>query len=72
MYKRQLLGRPLTDDAEHAEALALLRAHPAMVQARDYVLGQAAHAKKLLEVLDPGPVREALESFADIVANRSA
>ena len=68
----ELLGRPLTDDAEHAEALALLRAHPAMVQARDYVLGQAAQAKKLLEVLDPGPVREALESFADIVANRSA
>ncbi len=68
----ELLSRPLTDDAEHAEALALLRAHPAMVRARDYVLGQAAQAKKLLEVLEPGPVRTALESFADIVANRSA
>ncbi|RYB93537.1 polyprenyl synthetase family protein [Nocardioides oleivorans] len=67
-----LLGRPLTDDAEHAEALALLRAHPAMVQARDYVIGQAAQAKKHLEVLDPGPVRTALESFADVVATRSS
>ena len=68
----ELLGRPLTDDAEHAEALALLRAHPAMDQARDYVLGQATRAKKLLEALDPGPVREALESFADIVASRTS
>ena len=68
----QLLGRPLTDDAEHAEALSLLRDHPAMAQARDYVLGQAVRAKKLLEALDPGPVRSALESFADAVATRSA
>jgi heptaprenyl diphosphate synthase len=68
----ELLGRPLTDDAEHAEALALLRRHPAMDQARDYVLGQATQAKKLLEVLDPGPVRTALESFADVVATRTA
>ena len=68
----ELLGRPLTDDAEHAEALGLLRRHPAMEQARGYVLGQATQAKKLLEALDPGPVRTALESFADIVANRSA
>src|ERR687898_2460796 len=67
-----LLGRPLADDAEHAEALGLLRQHRAMDQARDYVLGQATQAKKLLEVLDPGPVRTALESFADIVATRSS
>jgi heptaprenyl diphosphate synthase len=67
-----LLGRPLTDDAEHAEALDLLRRHPAMDRARDYVLGQATQAKKLLEVLDPGPVRTALESFADVVATRTA
>ncbi len=68
----ELLGRPLTDDAEHAEALGLLRAHPAMQEAREYVLGQAVRAKKLLEVLDPGPVRTALESFADTVATRSS
>jgi heptaprenyl diphosphate synthase len=68
----ELLGRPLTDDAEHAEALDLLRRHPAMDQARDYVLGQAAQAKKHLEALDPGPVRTALESFADVVASRTS
>ena len=68
----ELLGRPLTDDDEHAEALTLLRSHPAMDQAKEYVLGQATQAKKLLEVLDPGPVRTALESFADVVATRSS
>jgi heptaprenyl diphosphate synthase len=68
----ELLARPLTDDAEHAEALELLRHHPAMDEARAYVMGQAAEAKKRLEALDPGPVRTALESFADIVANRSS
>jgi len=67
-----LLGRPLTDDAEHAEALELLRRHPAIDQARDHVLAEAARAKKLLEALDPGPVRTALESFADIVATRTS
>ena len=67
-----LLGRPLSDDTEHAEALELMRRHPAMQQARDHVLSEAARAKKLLEALDPGPVRTALESFADIVATRSS
>ena len=68
----ELLDSDLTDDARHAEALALLRAHPAMDQARAYVIAQAAEAKALLQVLDPGPVRTALESFADIVATRSS
>ncbi len=67
----ELLGRPLTDDAEHAEALDLLRKHPAMDQSRGYVLSEAARAKRHLEVLDEGPVRTALASFADIVANRT-
>ena len=67
-----LLARPLTDDAEHAEALGLLRAHPAMEEATAYVLGQATEAKKRLEALDPGPARTALESFADVVATRSS
>jgi heptaprenyl diphosphate synthase len=69
---RALLGRPLTDDAEHAEALELLRAHPAMDQARAYVVERATEAKALLSVLPEGPVRAALEAFADVVATRSA
>jgi heptaprenyl diphosphate synthase len=69
---RSLLGRPLTDDAEHAEALALLRAHPAMARARAYVVDRATEAKALLAVLPTGPVRDALEAFADAVATRSS
>ncbi len=68
----ELLGGPLTDDALHAEALALLRAHPAMDQARAYVVDRATEAKALLGVLPDGPVRAALEAFADVVATRSS
>ena len=67
----ELLARPLTDDADHGEALALLRAHPAMDEARAYVAGLAAEAKELLKVLPEGPVREALDTFADVIADRS-
>jgi heptaprenyl diphosphate synthase len=51
----QLLDSDLSDDDLHAEALALLRVHPAMDQARAYVVA----------------VRTALETFADLVATRS-
>ncbi len=68
----QLLDSDLSDDGLHAEALALLRAHPAMDEARAYVVTRAEEAKALLAALPPGPVRVALEDFADIVATRSA
>ena len=56
---RELLSRPLPDDDEHAEALALLRAHPAMDLARADLkslgrprpVGAAAAARR------PGPRR---------------
>ncbi len=67
----QLLDSDLSDDTLHAEALTLLRAHPAMAAARDYVVARAQEAKALLTVLPDGPVRQALEDFADIVATRS-
>lgn len=69
---RELVGSEITDDALHAEALGLLRAHPAMTAARDYVAAEAAAAKQLLVVLPDGPVRTALEDFADVVADRSS
>ena len=68
----ELLAGDLTDDARHAEALGLLRQHPALAEARAYVVARAREAKQLLTVLPEGPVREALESFADIVATRTA
>ncbi|HEY0904575.1 MAG TPA: polyprenyl synthetase family protein [Marmoricola sp.] len=67
----ELLDGDLADDARHAEALGLLRAHPAMAAARDYVTSEATEAKRLLGALPDGPVRAALEAFADVVADRS-
>ena len=67
-----LLDSDLTDDALHAETLTLLRAHPAMAEARAYVIERAREAKSLLKVLPDGPAREALEAFADVVATRTA
>ena len=68
----ELLDADLTDDDLHAEALDLLRKHPAMEQARGYVLAESERAKALLTALEPGSVRTALESFADIVADRTS
>ena len=67
----ELLSGPITDDADVEEALGLLRAHPAMDEARAYVVARATEAKALLEVLPETPVRTALEAFADLVAVRT-
>ena len=68
----ELLAGELTDDDLHAEALDLLRKHPALDQARAYVVARATEAKQHLAAVPQGPVRAALEAFADIVATRSA
>jgi heptaprenyl diphosphate synthase len=43
-----------------------------MAEARAYVVGLSSEAKELLKVLPNGPVRTALEAFADVVATRSS
>jgi heptaprenyl diphosphate synthase len=68
----ELLDGDLMDDTRHAEALRLLRVHPAMEEARGYVLGIAGEAQSRLEVLPAGPVREALDAFATVIATRTA
>jgi len=67
----ELLDGDLSDDERHAEALDLLRKHPAMDEARAYVVARAREAKAKLGVVPAGPVRDALEAFADVVAVRS-
>jgi heptaprenyl diphosphate synthase len=67
-----LLDGDLSDEALHAEALDLLRKHPAMDEARQYVLGRAREAQALLEAVPPGPVRDALDAFAVLIATRTA
>jgi heptaprenyl diphosphate synthase len=68
----ELLDADLADDALHAEALDLLRKHPAMDEARAYVLAMARDAQQLLTVLPAGPVRDALDAFAVLIATRTA
>jgi heptaprenyl diphosphate synthase len=67
----ELLGRPLTDEREHAEGLALLRDNPAMQRARDYVQAEADASRALLAGLPDIPARRALESLCDAVVTRS-
>ncbi|MFT4189748.1 MAG: polyprenyl synthetase family protein [Aeromicrobium sp.] len=67
---RELLGKPLTDDAEHAEVLAALRAHPAMDAARAHVQAEADAARALLANLPDIPARAALELLCDAVVTR--
>ncbi len=68
----ELLGGPLTDDDAHAEALRLLRVHPAMDEARSYVRNLAREAGEVLDGLPAGPVKDALVAFADLIATRTA
>ena len=67
-----LLAGELTDDSLHAEALDLLRKHPAMDDARQYVLDMAREAQDLLKAIPEGPVRDALDAFAVLIATRTA
>jgi heptaprenyl diphosphate synthase len=67
-----LLDTDLADDADHAEALALLRAHPAMAAARAEVAGWAGAARDVLDPLPDVPARAALEALCDQVVGRTA
>ncbi len=69
---RDLLSRPLTDPDEHATALTLLRAHPAMASARAEVHRWADEARAVLAPLPEVPARAALERLCDAVVDRSA
>jgi heptaprenyl diphosphate synthase len=68
----ELLAQPLTDDALHAEALGLLREHPAMERARSTTRQWAQDARDALEPLPDGQVKTALALLADGVVDRSA
>ncbi|MCW2666254.1 MAG: Trans-hexaprenyltranstransferase [Frankiales bacterium] len=68
---RELVARPLPDDAEHAEALALLRAHPSLGQAQERLQAYVDQAREAAGSLPAGPPRDALLGLADFVLARS-
>ncbi len=65
-----LLDTDLTDDARHAEALRLLRAHDAIGQARERTRAVADQARAGLDALAPSPARDALHALAEAVVDR--
>ncbi|WP_461035707.1 polyprenyl synthetase family protein [Streptomyces mayteni] len=67
----ELLDGDLTDDARHADALAGLRAHPALERAREDALSFAEQARRTLDPLPEGPARAALAELCDAVADRT-
>jgi heptaprenyl diphosphate synthase len=68
---RELLDGDLTDDGRHAEALRLLRAHPALERARRDTVRYADEARASLVPLPPCPAKQALEGLCDAVVHRA-
>ena len=60
------------DDRLHAEALGLLRTHPAMDTARNEVQQRAETARALLDRLPDIPARVALTGLCDLVTTRTS
>jgi heptaprenyl diphosphate synthase len=61
----------LTDPGLHAEALSLLRAHPAMDAARADLRRWSEVARREILALPRGPARSAFETLCDFVADRT-
>ena len=68
----ELLDSDLSDDADLAEALALLRAHRCVEEARAEVRRRADRARSYLTDLPAGPARDALAALCDSVVTRSS
>ncbi len=67
----ELLDGDLTDDARHAEALAGLRAHPALEEARRDTIRYADEARSMLAPLRDCPAKAALSGLCEAVVHRA-
>jgi heptaprenyl diphosphate synthase len=68
---RELVAHPLIDDAEHAEALTLLRGSSAIAEARATLAEYAATARASLADLPDVPARAAFASLTELVIDRT-
>ncbi len=66
-----LLDGDLGDEGRHAEALRLLRAHPALEQARRDAVRWADAARSVLRPLPETSAKKALEALCDAVVHRA-
>ena len=69
---RELVAGPVTDDAEHAEALALLRSSASLARANDVLGDYADRARARLDAVPAGDVRDALSALCDYVVTRTS
>ncbi|UGY92984.1 polyprenyl synthetase family protein [Streptomyces gobiensis] len=67
----RLLDGDLTDDVRHAEALAGLRVHPALEQARRDTVRYAEQARETLAPLPECAAKAALSELCDAVVHRA-
>ncbi|GAA1004930.1 MULTISPECIES: polyprenyl synthetase family protein [Streptomyces] len=67
----ELLDSDLSDDARHAEALAALRTHPALEQARRDTVRYAEEARAVLAPLRDCTAKDALIDLCDAVVHRA-
>jgi heptaprenyl diphosphate synthase len=67
-----LLDADLSSDADLTEALALMRAHPAMAEAREEIHRRAEVARGHLAPLPEGAAKQALAALCDGVISRSS
>jgi heptaprenyl diphosphate synthase len=69
---RELVAGPLTDADEHAEALALLRTSDALARATGVLREYADRARRRLDAVPPGDVRDALSALCEYVVTRTS
>jgi heptaprenyl diphosphate synthase len=67
-----LSSSDLTDQGRRSEALALLRAHPAMAMAKEDLRQWTDRARADIMALPAVPARAAFEALCDFVAERNA
>jgi heptaprenyl diphosphate synthase len=68
---RALVSKPLTDEAEHTEALRLLRNSAAIEQAKQTLIDYAEAARATLSAVPEMPAKAALAALADLVVVRT-
>jgi heptaprenyl diphosphate synthase len=69
---RELVAGPVAGDADHAEALALLRASNGLARATGVLAEYADRARARLDGVPPGQVRDALSALCDYVVTRTS
>jgi heptaprenyl diphosphate synthase len=69
---RELVAAPVTDEDDHAEALALLRSSASLARATGVLREYADRARAQLDAVPAGDVREALSALCDYVVTRTS